>query len=429
MDWRKVWVVARHEYLTSVRRAGFIIMTAIMPALGIIVLLFGAFSAGQAPQLGAFFEQQFDVGSKRIGVLDGSGHFSPILPEYQDNFVLYGSEAEAEKALLAEELSAVLVIREDYLDTGQVAVMTTGSGFGAAMVSDSTTVRSFFVDHLLADQVEPALRERAADPMDVEPRVISASGERQGEGPWGFVFTFIVPYFLVLFLVMTIFISSGYLLQSVAEEKESRVIEIVISSVSPTELMAGKVAGLGALGLTQVLVWLLSAWGFSGGAVVLLALAGAVSIPTKVLVLGVTYYLLGYTLYAILMAGVGALGTTMRESQQLAGIFSFFAAAPYMLSGFLFANPNMLVARVLSFFPLTASTMMMMRLPLAEVPWVDVVGSIAVLLLSIPAALWVGARLFRMGLLIYGKRPTLKEIWGILRGGGKQHRPEADAEE
>jgi len=416
MDWRKVWVVTRHEYLVNVRRAGFIIMTASVPVLGIVVLLFGAFFAGQARQLGAFFEEQFDAGGKSIGVVDGSGIFSSILPEYQEGFVSFTSEEEAEAALMAEEVSAVLLIGEDYLDTGQVVVMTTGSGFGAAMVSDSTSVRVFFVDHLLADHVDPALRERAADPMDVEPRVISSGGETQGEGPWGFVFTFIIPYFLSIFLVTTIFTSSGYLLQSVAEEKESRVIEIVVSSVRPVELMAGKVAGLGALGLTQVLVWLLSAVGFSGGAVALLAVAGVAFIPARVLVLGVVYYLLGYTLYAILMAGVGALGTTMRESQQLAGIFSFFAAVPYMLSGFLFANPNMLIARVLSFFPLTAPTMMMLRLPLAEVPWVDVVGSIVVLLLSVPAALWVGAKLFRVGLLIYGKRPTVKEIWLILRG-------------
>jgi len=420
MDWRKVWVVARHEYLTNVRRAGFIIMTAIVPVLGIVVLLFGAFFAGQARQLGAFFEKQFDVGDKAIGVVDESGYFSHILPAYQADFVPYGSEGEAEAALETEEVSKVLIIGEDYLETGRVVVMSMGSGFGSAVVSDSATVRAFFVDHLLVGQVDPALQERAADPMDVESRVISSGGETQGEGPWGFVFTFVVPYFLAIFLVMSIFVSSGYLLQSVSEEKESRVVEIVVSSVRPVELMTGKVAGLGALGLTQVLVWVISVMAFSGGAVALLAVAGAVSIPARVLILGVVYYLLGYVLYAILMAGVGALGSTAQESQQLAGIFSFFAAVPYMLSSFLFTNPNMLIARILSFFPLTAPTMMMLRLPLAEVPWVDVAGSIVVLLLSIPAALWVGAKLFRVGLLIYGKRPTLREIWWILRGDGER---------
>jgi ABC-2 type transport system permease protein len=418
MNWRKVWVVARHEYLANLRRPGFIIMTAIVPALGLLVLMMGTVFAGQAERFGSFLEEQFDIASQNTGVVDRSGFFSPILDEYQGQFILYDDEVQAEQALVDERVSSVLLIEEDYLETGHVVVVTTGSGFGAAAVGDSFAIRSFFIDHLLAGQVDPVLQERAADPLDVESRVISSGGETQGEGPLGFVFTFVIPYVLAIFLVMTIFISSGYLLQSVAEEKESRVVEIIVSSIRPVELMTGKVAGLGALGLTQILIWLVSAAGFSGGAVALLAVVGAATIPVRVLVLGVVYYLLGFSLYAILMAGVGALGATMQESQQLAGMFSFFAAIPYMISGFLFTNPNMLVARVLSFFPLTAPTMMMLRLPLAEVPWIDVVGSILVLLLSIPAALWAGAKLFRVGLLIYDKRPTLKEIWLILRGRG-----------
>ena len=415
MNWHKIWVIARHEYLTNIKRTGFIILTAAVPALGILGLLFATLFAGQAQQIGEFFAQQFEVGDKPIGVVDDSGYFTPIRSAYQEDFIPYESEEEARAALEAEEISKAMLIGEDYVETGRVLVLSVGSGFGAAAVSDSSTVRAFFVDHLLEDEVDPALRERATRPLEVQPRVISSGGETQGEGPLGFIFTFVVPYVLSIFLVMTIFTSSGYLLQSVAEEKESRVVEIIVSSVQPMELMAGKVVGLGALGLTQVLIWSLSVGGLSGGAVVLLTVAGVVTIPTRVLALGVVYYLLGYTLYAILMAGVGALGTTMRESQQLAGFFSFFAAIPYMLSGFLFATPNALLPRVLSFFPLTAPTMMMLRLPLAEVPWIDVAVSIVFLLLSIPAALWAGAKLFRVGLLIYGKRPTLKEIWGILR--------------
>jgi ABC-2 type transport system permease protein len=414
MNWHKIWVIARHEYLTNVKRAGFIIMTAIVPLLGVLGLLAATVFGGEAQQIGEFLERQF-TGGKPNGVVDLSGTFTPIQDAYQDDFILYSNEDAAVAALEAEEVSEVLLIPEDYVATGKVIVLTQGSGFGAAEVSDSTRVRAFFVDHLLADRVDTEIRHRAAEPISAEPRVISG-GETRGEGPLSFVFTFVVPYVLSFFLIMTVFVSSGYLLRSVAEEKETRVVEIVISSVRPMELMGGKVIGLGALGLTQVLVWLLSAVAFSGGLVALLAAAGAFLIPTRVLILGVVYYLLGYTVYAILMAGIGALGTTMQESQQLAGIFSFFAAIPYMLSGLLFVNPNTLVARVLSFFPLTAPTMMMLRLPLAEVPWVDVAGSIAVLIVFIPLALWVGAKLFRVGLLIYGKRPTLKEMWGIVTG-------------
>jgi ABC-2 type transport system permease protein len=417
MNWRKILVIARHEYLINVKRPGFIIMTAVVPALGVLGLLAATLLGGEASRIGDFLERQFAGDSQPSAVVDSSGLFSPIQPEYQEEFVLYQSEDAAQEALEAEQISQALLIPEDYLETGRVVVLTRDSGFGALEVSDSSQVRAFFVDHLLAGRVDQPIRERATSPLRAEPKVVS-QGRTRGEGPLSFVFTFVVPYILSFFLIMTIFVSSGYLLRSVAEEKETRVVELVISSVRPMELMAGKVAGLGALGLTQVLIWLISVVGFSGGLMALVAAAGAVLLPVRVMLLAVVYYLLGYTLYAILMAGIGALGTTMQESQQLAGVFSFFAAIPYMLSGFLFTNPNALLARVFSFFPLTASTMMMMRLPLSDVPWVDVVGSIAALVVSLPIALWVGAKLFRVGLLIYGKRPTLKEIWGIVTSSG-----------
>lgn len=412
MNWRKIWTIARREYLTNIRRTGFIVMTAIVPALGLIVLILTALLLPRGDAVADWLERQFDVGRKPIGVVDRSGYFAPVLPEYQETFVLYEDPEAAEAALRADELQAVMIIGEDYLETGRITALTRES-FGEAALTDSERVRSFLVTHLLAEQVDPALARRAANPIEgLQTRILSSTGQEWRGG----AFFFVIPYLLAIFLVMTIFSSSGYLLQSVAEEKENRIVEIIISSVRPTELMAGKVLGLGALGLTQVLVWLGSAWGFTGGMATLMAVVGGVGIPARVFILGVVYYLLGYLLYALLMAGVGALGTTWRESQQLAGIFSFIAVIPYMVASFVITNPNAPLARAFSFFPLTAPTMMMLRVPLGEVPWVDVAGSIGVLLLSIPAALWFGAKLFQVGLLIYGKRPTLREIGRILRG-------------
>mgnify|MGYP000437703985 CR=1 FL=1 len=416
MDWRRVWAVARHEYTTNIQRAGFIIMTAIVPGLGILVLLIGTLLRSQTSRLGEALIRQLEIGEKPIGVVDYSGYFGSPMPEYAGEFIPLSSEAEGERALLEGRVASVLVIPEDYLETGEVVALSTGS-FTSAVLSGSTRVHAFMVDHLLAGRVEPALRRRATDPLLIRTRILSGSGQAPAEGGWGFTFTFVIPYFLSIFLVLTVFSSSGYLLHSVAEEKESRVIEIVVSSVRTTELMVGKVLGLGALGLTRVLIWLGSTAGFGSGAVVLLAAAAGAAIPVRVLALGAVYYVLGYLLYGFLIAGVGALGTTMRESQQLAGIFSFFAAIPYMMSGFLFTIHNATLPRVLSYIPLTAPTMMMMRIPLGEVPLVDIVGSMVLLLLSLPVALWVGTRLFRVGLLIYGKRPTLREVWFIVRRG------------
>ncbi|NOZ07222.1 MAG: ABC transporter permease [Chloroflexi bacterium] len=411
---RRIWTIARHEYLVNVRRPTFLLLTAAVPVLGVIGLIVAAFYAGQ---VGNFFEKQFSGEPEHVGVVDQSGLFTPILADYRAQFYSYPDEGQARQALLAEKVSLYLLIPGDYLATGKVQVVTQGSGFGAATASESTNLRRFLVAHLLANKVEPAIRARAVAPLDAIPVVLGSEGKSTGETSSAFFFRFVVPYLLAVLLVITIFVSSGFLLQSVSEEKESRVIEIVLSSVTATQLLAGKVLGLGALGLTQILVWTVSSLALGGGAASLLSLGDLTFIEPSILLLAIVYYILGFTLYAVLMGSVGALGTTMRESQQLAGLFSFGAAVPYMLSGFLFTNPNALLARILSFFPLTAPTMMMLRLPLAEVPTVDIIGSLVVLVASIPVVLWAGAKVFRLGLLMYGQRPTLVQIWHTLQRG------------
>ena len=408
---RKIWTIARHEYLVNVRRPGFIIMTALVPLLGALGLLVASFFGGQAS---AFFERQFAPEPKQIGVVDHLGAFTPVLPAYQERYHLFADEEAGREALRADEIATLLVIPKDYVESGQVMVVSKGSSFSAAMMEDSASVRAFFIDHLLQDEVDPALHKRLVDP--IEPVLVSLEGEgAPGGGPLSTALNFIVPYFLGLLLVMSILVSSGYLLRGVAEEKTSRVIEIVLSSVTAWELLAGKVLGLGALGLTQVLVWLASALGLSGGAVSLLGVAAPLLARPEVFVLGLVYYLLGFLVYAVLMGAVGALGTTMQESQQLAGIFSGMAAIPLILNGFIISNPNVPLLRVLSWFPLTAPTVMMLRLPMAEVPVIDVVGSIVMLILAVPAVLWAGSKVFRMGLLMYGKRPGLAQVMRMLR--------------
>lgn len=408
---RKVWIIARHEYLVNVRRLGFIIMTALVPLLGVLGLLIAGFFGGQAA---AFFERQFVPEPKEIGVVDHLGGFTPILPAYQERYHLLADEETGCAALEADEITTLLVIPEDYVESGQVMIFSKGSGFSAAVMEDSPGVRAFFVDHLLRDEVDPAIRKRLTDPIKPVLVSLEAEGQPQG-GPLSTGLNIMVPYFLGILLIMTIFTSSGYLLRSVAQEKTSRVIEILLSSVTAQELLAGKVLGLGALGLTQVIIWLVSALGLSRGAVSLLGVALPLLTRSEVFILGLVYYLLGFLVYAVLMGAVGALGTTMQESQQLAGVFSLMATIPLMLSGFMFSNPNMTLFRVLSWFPLTAPTVMMLRLPMAEVPVVDVVGSIVMLIITIPAVLWAGAKVFRMGLLMYGKRPSLVQVVRVLR--------------
>ncbi len=407
---RQILKIALHEYVTNVRRAGFIFFTLLIPALGIITLVITAFFSGQATR---FLTSQFVPSTEKIGVVDQSGLFTPIRPQFADRYTAFPDENAAKQALLSKHITGFIVIPPDYYASGKVISYAQGS-FSAVSLEDSNTLRAFFLDGLLSGKVDPALLKRASQPVSLTAVTLDDKGNPATSEPFSFVAGFLAPYFLSVFLVVSIFTSSGYLLRSVSEEKETRVIEVVLSSVTATELLGGKVIGLGALGLTQVAVWLISVFALSGGLGAIVASAVIVLNPAAFL-LAAVYFLLGYLVYGIIMAAAGSLGTNMRESQQLGGIFSFAAAIPYMLAGFLFANPNAGVARVLSFFPLTAPTMMMLRLPLGPVPTEDIAGSIVILLLTIPIVLWAGAKIFRMGLLMYGKRPSVPEILRVLR--------------
>jgi ABC-2 type transport system permease protein len=130
----------------------------------------------------------------------------------------------------------------------------------------------------------------------------------------------------------------------------------------------------------------------------------------------VIYVALGFLIFAFLMGAGGALGGSLQESQQVGGIFGWFAAAPLWIIGFIFSNPNAAIARVLSWFPLTAPTMMILRLSFGNVALIDIIGSLVVTTLTVPFVIWAGAKVFRAGLLNYGKRPNLKQVWKIIRG-------------
>lgn len=411
---KMTWIIAWHEYVTNVRRPGFIFTTLLFPALGVIGLVIAAFFSGQASE---FFRTTFAPdGSNLVGVVDRSGLFTPVPEAFADQFVAFPDEEAARRALVADELAAYLVIPDDYVTSGVITAYSEG-GFSGELAVDRDDLNPFLIHGLLSGKVDQAVLERATGPSRIQRVTLDEQGEPApgaSSNPLAFMSGFFASFATAMLLFMAILISSNYLLRSVSEEKENRVMEVVLSSVSATDLLWGKVFGLGALGLTQIGVWLLSGVLLSGG-IAAIALGALAVLSPGVVALALVYFVLGYLLYGVLMATAGSLGTNMRESQQIGGLFSFAAALPWMINGFLFTNPNMILARVLSWFPLSAPMMMMLRLPYGNTPWVDIVGSIAVLVISLPVVMWAGTKIFRASLLIYGKRLSLREIWLALR--------------
>jgi ABC-2 type transport system permease protein len=227
---------------------------------------------------------------------------------------------------------------------------------------------------------------------------------------FGFGVAFLL-YFSIVFYGQAI-------LRGVLEEKTTRVAEVIVASVSPDVLLAGKVIGVGAVGLTQQLVWLLSSVGFYTQRAKIFGAMGIEGVPQVglpsvepfVLVALVLFFLLGYTLYASLFAAVGAMVGSQEEAQQAAQpvimllVFSIIFAQPIL------TNPNSRLAEIVSWVPFSAPIIMPMRMTATQVGAGEIIGSLLGVLLASVACVWVAARIYRVGLLMYGKRPGLGEL-------------------
>jgi ABC-2 type transport system permease protein len=219
-------------------------------------------------------------------------------------------------------------------------------------------------------------------------------------------------------MALSLIFSATYVIQSLSEEKENRVMEILLSSVSTRQLLTGKVLGLGTAGLVQVIVWVISlplllnlASSYIGGFI------STIHVPANFWVLGIIYFILGYSLFAVLSATVAAVTSTVQEAQGLAGIYTVFNFAPFWFISLLMFFPNSPVWIVFSIFPFTAPVLVLLRLGLFGVPIWQLIVSIAVLVLCIIGGLLLAARLLRVYLLMYGKRPNLGQIIRNLKNG------------
>ena len=226
---------------------------------------------------------------------------------------------------------------------------------------------------------------------------------------------FLLPYAFALIFVLGIFITSGYLLQSVNEEKENRVVEIVLSSIPALPLMAGKIVGLGAAGLTQIVIWLLTV--LIGLPLLNAQLSVNISVPPVALLLTVVLYAVGYLTYGALFAAIGALATGSREGQQLSSIIVLPAIIPVVLVSFFLRDPNSPIVWLLTLAPLTAPGAILEVVAISpSPPWLMIGLSLLSQLIVAAIAIVASGRIFRATVLLYGVRPSLGRIIAALTG-------------
>ena len=404
---RLVALIARRDYLRTVRRRGFVIGTLLLPAS--LILIFTISSA-----------LSFDAGSGEVTgpviVVNESAVALAADPVLTPHVVLV-PRTQADAQLADGTASEYFVVPQTWPGAPDVQVVVADEGGGGpldALVRQQTAqaeVELLLRTSLLRDaDVPDETLAQLLTPISFA--TVDTAGQPVTEA--AVAAGFFLPYAFTLIFVLSIFVTSGYLLQSVTEEKENRVVEIVLSSVPALPLMAGKVLGLGAAGLTQVLVWLLTA-------IVALPLINQqfsidVSLSPVTLVVAVVCFCLGYLTYGAIFAAIGALAPGAREAQQYSSFFGFFAVVPLIATPIFLNDPNSPIVWALALFPLTAPAAVLELLAVPDAPVQLIAASIFAQVIYVAVAIVIAGRVFRATLLLYGTRPSLRSIAGAMFG-------------
>jgi ABC-2 type transport system permease protein len=431
--WRRTKTVATFEFLTTVKRRGYLIATFGMPlfiALYAAVIGIPAYYMAQKEREPTFFgvvdpgkvlglKQDAKAASDQIPeelrqALEASGQTATVeslIGSMRTTFRPYPTEAEARAALTSKAIKGYFVLPADYLQRGGIEAYRSDGG---QLPNDDgrDALGSVLRQHLLTGRVEGAIAARVLTPVARTRRfAVKPDGQVVEAGGASTAVRIILPIaFMVLFLI-SVLMTSGFLLQGTATEKENKVVDVLLASANPDEVLSGKLLGLGAAGILQVFLWFSLL--FVGGIGVLpLLLAANVEVPWLAGALALPLFGMSFLFFGSLMMGSGSLGSNMREAQQLAMVWSLTAALPLMMMGPLIQDPHGGVARVLTWIPLTSAAVLMLRASMdaASLAWWEVVGGFTVLVVSTWLAIRIGARLFRVGMLNAGSRPSFREI-------------------
>jgi ABC-2 type transport system permease protein len=395
----KTLLVFKHEVQRTVRRAGFIILTLSLPVAALLGIgVYRVESNAQRPP----------AQETRIGFVDQLGGLTQFTTQGTIVLIPFDNEGAARQALIQKDIAEYIVIPPDFLSAGTVQLYTMNQQVSPPEEITAAITR-FISTNLLAGKVAPDVISRVETPLTVVTTTLSSTGAVEPQQ--GGYARLIVPAVFSFLLALSLIFSSNYVLQSLGEEKENRLMEVLLSSISTRQLLAGKVLGLGAAGLIQVIVWVISfpllLWVASSS---FTGLVSTLQVPPSFWVLGIVYFILGYLMFAVVSASIAAVSSTVREAQSLAGLYGVFCIAPFWFLSLLLLYPTSPIWIVFTIFPFSAPVLTLMRFGLTGVPAWQLAASMGALVLSILGGLLLAAKLLRIYVLMYGKRPTLMEI-------------------
>ena len=418
----KLWAITKREYLERVRTKWFIFATIFGPIFFGAMIIIPAVMAKRGRATAEFSNTRIiDATTTGIGsrVSEGmvrarpSGSATPEVVVVRPS-ELTQAESTATRQVIDKQISGYLVIDVRTLGGEEIRY----SGRNATSLGDMERVRAVVKDALLSQRLEAAgidssqVRDLTFIPLRLKTERITDKG-RGGSGTISIIFAGGIAFLLYLSIVLY----GQNVLRGVLEEKTTRVAEVVVSSVTPETLLAGKVLGVGAVGLTQQILWVITT-------VIMFKLRGPllekfgintmpfalpdISIGLALLLL--LFFVLGFVFYSSLYAAVGASVNSEQEAQQAVQPMLILLVATAIFINPILINPTSTLATVMSLLPFSAPIIMPLRLALGSVPWYELAASLIGGALACWGATWLAARIYRVGLLMYGKRPTLREM-------------------
>jgi len=414
--WNRIWAVIRREYLERVRTKAFWISTLLVPVLMGGMMIIPALLAARGG------------GEATVAVLDLTGRYwEPIRTEVEemlssdDNFEVRlvdidpgpdpeGTREETKQRVQGKEFDGMLVLPPGLPDEGQAEYLAPNvAAFRLLMVLERAVNNVQVADRLEGAGLDPDRIDELTRRSDLKTLKLGSKGEEtrdQGQA-------FMLSYMMVLIIYMTVLMYGIYVMRGVLEEKSSHIVEIIISAVRPFELMLGKIIGIGAVGLTQMLLWATLAFALSAPAVlsaVGLADFDLPSIAASTLIAFVIFFVLGFLLYGTLYAGIGAAFDTEQDAQNFQMMITMLLVIPLVLMVQIFNNPNGTLSVALSLFPFFAPILMFLRMTLTQVPLWQVALSMALMVGAIFVMAWLVGKVYRVGILMHGSKPKFKDL-------------------
>ncbi len=425
----KIWTIISHEYLSRVKSKGFIIGTILAPLgflaiIGISVLVTVMSKEDTSKKL-AIVDKTNLIGAK-IVALDTSKYFITDLPV-----------ETLKKQILDGTSDGFFLIPADFMDNGKAEVYTGGGGgIGYVEALENNSEEILIREKLYQLNADPTIIKIVERGVSIDQKKVTIEGEKED-----FTQIYAVLGYILGFAIYGLMFAYGAMvMRGVIEEKANRIIEVIASSASPFQIMMGKVLGIGMVGLTQVLFWLLLGGIVlaSGGTIAsmfitpdpaltqgmagqsnpneMINMLNQINISPGIIIGFIYYFLIGYFIYSSLFAAVGSAVDQEQDAAQLQMPITIPIIIPILFITNIMANPDGTLATVLSLIPFFTPILMIVRIAATSVPAWQIILSVVLTIGTFFLCLWVASKIYRVGILMYGKKPSFKDLakWFIM---------------